>query len=155
MTPLEVIEREKTCVLRQGTADCDRDCKNCDLVLPADEVVKAYDYVTEHIRACERIIDSAHKCNDEYRLQTLELRQEKARLKRECEEARLRNRWHYTKDKDFPKGKGLYLVWRDFNGSQYPEMLAFDGRFWVTMSDSPSNRIVAWKEIEPPEGVWI
>lgn len=153
MTPLEVMEREKTCVLRQGTADCDRDCKNCDLVLPTDEVVKAYDYVTEHIRACERIIDSAHKCNDEYRLQPLELRQENARLKREREEARLRNKWHYTKNKDFPAVPGSYLVWRNWNGVQYPQILCHDGKFWVTGNDHTDNVIVAWKEVEPPENV--
>ena len=41
-----VIEREKKCVQRQETS-CNRDCGNCDLALPANEVLMAYDCVIE------------------------------------------------------------------------------------------------------------
>lgn len=59
--------------------------------------------------------------------------------------------WHYTKDKDFPKEKGRYLVWRDLYGMQYPEILSYDGRFWITGKDNADSVIVTWKKIEPPE----
>ena len=45
MTVLEVIEREKACVLRQDTVYCNRDCANCNLVLDSNTVLKAYDAV--------------------------------------------------------------------------------------------------------------
>lgn len=46
-----VLERERECVLRQDTPECNRDCKNCDLVLPKEKVVRAYDNVIGIIRA--------------------------------------------------------------------------------------------------------
>ena len=48
---LVVLERERECVLRQDTLDCDRDCKNCNLVLPAEKVIRAYDNAIGIIRA--------------------------------------------------------------------------------------------------------
>lgn len=43
---LEIMKTEKECVQRQGTAACpNRDCKNCDLLLPTEKVVEAYDVV--------------------------------------------------------------------------------------------------------------
>ena len=39
----EILKIEKECVERQGTMACpNRDCENCDLLLPTDEVIKAY-----------------------------------------------------------------------------------------------------------------
>lgn len=70
----------------------------------------------------------------------------------EKENAELKEgKWYYTKNKDFPAIPGSYLVWRNWNGVQYPQILCFDGKFWVTGNDHPDNMIVAWKEIEPPE----
>ena len=40
---LFVLEREKACVLRQDTPECDRNCKACDLLLSAEAVVSGYD----------------------------------------------------------------------------------------------------------------
>ena len=38
-----VIKFEKACVLRQDTPQCHRDCKKCDLLLPTEDVLTAYD----------------------------------------------------------------------------------------------------------------
>lgn len=38
-----VIKFEKACVLRQDTPRCNRDCKKCDLLLPTEDVLTAYD----------------------------------------------------------------------------------------------------------------
>lgn len=62
-----------------------------------------------------------------------------------------RAKWHYTKNVDFPTEQGRYLTWRDLHGEQYPQILAFDGKYWVTGNDHPDCIVVAWKEIEPPE----
>lgn len=59
--------------------------------------------------------------------------------------------WQYTKEKGFPSKPGNYLVWRDYYGKQYPQVLSFEGRFWIAGSDYPDNKIIAWKEIKPPE----
>ena len=40
---IKMLEIEKTCVLRQDTPECNRECSNCDLVQNADEVISAYD----------------------------------------------------------------------------------------------------------------
>ena len=41
---VEILKIEKECVERQGTLACpNRDCGNCDLLLPTDEVLTAYD----------------------------------------------------------------------------------------------------------------
>lgn len=42
MNAVEVLRIEKKCVLR-NIRGCDRKCEGCDLVLPDDEVLKAYD----------------------------------------------------------------------------------------------------------------
>lgn len=48
---LIVLEKERECVLRQDSPDCDRDCKKCDLLLPTETVVEAYDNAIKVIRA--------------------------------------------------------------------------------------------------------
>lgn len=58
MTTLEVIEREKECVLRQGTASCNRDCSSCDLVLPSSTVINAYDDVIFILKEREGMINA-------------------------------------------------------------------------------------------------
>lgn len=39
---IEVIKTEKKCVLR-NMRGCNRDCAHCDLVLPEDDILLAYD----------------------------------------------------------------------------------------------------------------
>ena len=41
------IKFEKACVLRQDTPQCHRDCKKCDLLLPTENVLTAYDMAIE------------------------------------------------------------------------------------------------------------
>ena len=41
-----VINREKECVQRQEIS-CNRDCGNCDLVLPAKTVLSAFEFVLD------------------------------------------------------------------------------------------------------------
>lgn len=41
---IEVIETEKACVLRNIKNQCNRDCANCDLVLPDMDIIIAYNY---------------------------------------------------------------------------------------------------------------
>ena len=50
-----VMERERECVLRQDTSDCDKDCKNCNLLLPTETVVEGYDTAIEVIKAINTI----------------------------------------------------------------------------------------------------
>lgn len=38
---IEIIQTEKKCVARANI--CGRDCANCDLVLPEEEILTAYD----------------------------------------------------------------------------------------------------------------
>lgn len=42
-----VLKFEKACVLRQDTPRCDRDCGKCDLLLPTEDVLQAYDMAVE------------------------------------------------------------------------------------------------------------
>lgn len=42
---ISIMQTEQKCVRRQDTPECDRDCKNCDLVLPTEDVIAAYDAV--------------------------------------------------------------------------------------------------------------
>ena len=39
---VEILKIEKECVERQDTPKCNRDCENCDLLLPTEEVKQAY-----------------------------------------------------------------------------------------------------------------
>lgn len=45
---IETIENEKRCIMRADA--CDRDCANCDLVMPAEEILEAYDFVLDVLR---------------------------------------------------------------------------------------------------------
>lgn len=47
---IEIIEREKTCVLRAESKQCSRECAHCDLVLPAIHILSAYDKVLDVLR---------------------------------------------------------------------------------------------------------
>lgn len=45
---LEVMLTEKCCVMRQeDISKCDRRCSECDLCLPTEEVLQAYDFVID------------------------------------------------------------------------------------------------------------
>ena len=39
---VEILEKERECVKRNVSKDCDRDCGNCDLVLEDEEILTAY-----------------------------------------------------------------------------------------------------------------
>lgn len=40
---VDILKTEKECVERQGTMACpNRDCANCDLLLPTEDVLQAY-----------------------------------------------------------------------------------------------------------------
>lgn len=52
-----VIKFEKACVLRQDTPRCNRDCKKCDLLLPTEDVLTAYDMA---IKALEQEPKTGH-----------------------------------------------------------------------------------------------
>ena len=40
---IQILKTELECVNRQGTPKCNRDCLNCDLLLPAKDVREAYE----------------------------------------------------------------------------------------------------------------
>ena len=44
---VKVLENEKACVLRNIKQNCNRDCGNCDLVLPDREIINAYNYALD------------------------------------------------------------------------------------------------------------
>lgn len=44
-TILKVLKTERECIARQGTAKCDRNCKECDLCLPDEEILAVYDHL--------------------------------------------------------------------------------------------------------------
>ena len=47
---VEVLKTEKECVERQGTLACpNRDCENCDLLLPTEWVLEAYTLAIERL----------------------------------------------------------------------------------------------------------
>lgn len=50
---VEILKVEKGCVERQGTQRCsNRDCGNCDLLLPTEDVLKAYTLAIGCIEGC-------------------------------------------------------------------------------------------------------
>ena len=55
---IEVMIIERNCVERQDTPLCDRHCEKCDLCLPTDRVVKAYEQVIDilHEQPCDDVI---------------------------------------------------------------------------------------------------
>ena len=46
---IEVLKTEKKCVLR-NIRGCSRECEKCDLVLPDEEVLTAYDMAIEALK---------------------------------------------------------------------------------------------------------
>ena len=51
---LKVLKNERECIKRQGTDKCDRNCGNCDLCLPDDEILEVYDHLIKIVE-CEAI----------------------------------------------------------------------------------------------------
>lgn len=48
---VDILKTEKECVERQGTLACpNRDCENCDLLLPTEDVLKAYTLAIDYIK---------------------------------------------------------------------------------------------------------
>lgn len=47
---LKVIETERKCVIRNTIGGCDRDCAKCDLLLPTNDIIHAYDNVITMIQ---------------------------------------------------------------------------------------------------------
>lgn len=43
---LKVLKNERECITRQN-GKCDRNCKECDLCLPDDEILEVYDFLIE------------------------------------------------------------------------------------------------------------
>lgn len=58
-----VIKFEKACVLRQDTPRCNRDCKKCDLLLPTEDVLTAYDMAIKALEK-EPILDKAERTEE-------------------------------------------------------------------------------------------
>ena len=50
MNALLVMEIERECVHRNSEGRCDRNCNDCDLVLPDDIVLNAYDKVIKMLK---------------------------------------------------------------------------------------------------------
>lgn len=44
-----IMQNELDCVLRNEAEKCNRDCANCDLVLPTEDVVSAYEVVIKNL----------------------------------------------------------------------------------------------------------
>lgn len=40
---INILKTRKQCVLRETYNECNRDCENCDLALPSNDILKAYD----------------------------------------------------------------------------------------------------------------
>ena len=53
MNALVVMEIERECVQRASNHLCDRECEGCDLVLPDDIVLNAYDTVIAMLKRQE------------------------------------------------------------------------------------------------------
>lgn len=48
---IAILKTEKECVERQGTMACpNRDCANCDLLLPTDDVIEAYEVAIRNLK---------------------------------------------------------------------------------------------------------
>lgn len=64
MTTQEIIEVliiERMCVERQDSPLCDRKCETCDLCLPTEKVVKAYEMAIDGLHALEVIKQVVNK----------------------------------------------------------------------------------------------
>ena len=53
----KILKTEKECVERQDTPKCNRDCGNCDLLLPTEEVKQAYTLAIGCIEGTQSLLD--------------------------------------------------------------------------------------------------
>lgn len=51
---LEVLEKERACVIRNRMGTCNFECGKCDLVEDAGKIICAYDYAINTLRDCKR-----------------------------------------------------------------------------------------------------
>ena len=51
---IEIMNIEKSCVKRNEDNFCDRKCEKCDLVLPSDEILDAYDLVITELKKIKK-----------------------------------------------------------------------------------------------------
>lgn len=51
---IEIMNTEKCCVKRNEDNFCDRRCEKCDLVLPSDEILEAYDFVIDTLSSVKK-----------------------------------------------------------------------------------------------------
>lgn len=58
---IEVLIIERHCIERQDTPACNRDCARCDLALPADRVVRAYEEAIDAMHVLEQL----ERCDDD------------------------------------------------------------------------------------------
>ena len=72
-TILKVLKNERACIKRQGSAKCDRNCKECDLCLPDDEILAVYDFL---IGGYESLLSPGEKV-------TLSLKADRSKLSEE------------------------------------------------------------------------
>lgn len=52
---IQILQTEKECVGRNNGVNCDRQCDKCDLVLPSEDILQAYDVVIDKLVAYEDI----------------------------------------------------------------------------------------------------
>lgn len=50
MTDLEVMMRERECIIRNDGVNCDRRCEKCDLVLDVKTILRTYDRVIKMLQ---------------------------------------------------------------------------------------------------------
>lgn len=72
---IKIIQTEKACVIRNISHQCDRDCANCDLLKPDEDILASYDIAidamdkqvsmpTEEVRtAMNRFLQYCPKCD--------------------------------------------------------------------------------------------
>lgn len=63
---VEILRTEKECVERQDTPKCNRDCGNCDLLLPTEEVKQAYTLAIGCIEGTQSLLDEIRTEIDSY-----------------------------------------------------------------------------------------
>ena len=47
---LKIMETEYACILRNDCGSCSRDCKNCDLVLPIEDIEYTYEDIIASLK---------------------------------------------------------------------------------------------------------
>ena len=63
---IEVLIIERTCVERQDSPFCDRHCEKCDLCMPTDKVVKAYEQAVDQLHKVQKYRKKAKRWKRKY-----------------------------------------------------------------------------------------